>query len=122
MRSRTPRRPGRTAPRGRSEQFRGRPWQAAFLPAVRAGPSGLTAEQCGEQRHRAALVEWVVLVPTLGRLYARRASIRAITVCNRLTCRGQPFARRGVPVFGEAGPAGVAVVHEDGEAAGVGVA
>src|SRR4029079_12129320 len=119
--SRTPRRPDRTAPRGRSEQFRGRPWQAAFLPAGRARPSGLTAEQCGEQRHRAALVEWVVLVPTLGRLYARRASVRTFTVCNRLACRSQPLARRGVPVFGESGSAGVAVVHEDREPAGVGV-
>ena len=78
------------------------------------------AEQDVEQPDRPGLVERVVLVAALGRLDARRAALGAPARprWSRGSRSATPRAARK-PALGEAGAAGVAVVDEDGQQAGV---
>ena len=73
------------------------------------------------RRDGAGLVERVVLVAALGGLHARRAALGAGAVRDRLAGGREPGAGGPEAALAEPCPARVAVVHEHGELAGVGV-
>ena len=83
-------------------------------------PSARGAQEERRAGDRAGLVEGVVLVAALGRLDARRAALAQpqASMASRVAVSHARAARK--PALGEAGAAGVAVVDEHGEQAGVG--
>ena len=127
------------AGRGGDDPRGGRDTAAAGCGAphagIRAGGAGLDGragaamtrsfrrrpEEHVQESDRAGLVERVVAVAALRRLHARGAAVVAATRRDRLPGRPQPVGRGVEAALGEPGTARVAVVHEDGEPAGVGV-
>ena len=82
---------------------------------------GASASRASSSCDGAGLVERLVAVAALGRVHARRAAVGALAGDDRLPGHPQPASGDVVAAFGEPGPAGVAVVHEHRQPAGVGV-
>src|SRR5215470_5204568 len=83
----------------------------------RPGSSRSAAEHLVKQRERTCLGQRLVAAAALRRLYARRATGRALTVRER--GRPQPRRRGRESALGEAGTAVMAVVDEDGQPPGL---
>ena len=80
---------------------------------------GACSSRSVEQGDGAGLVEGLVLVAALRRLHARGAAVEAAAVADGVARGAQPGRRLVVAALREAGAAGMPVVDEDREPAGV---
>ncbi|TML25620.1 MAG: hypothetical protein E6G35_11950, partial [Actinobacteria bacterium] len=94
-------------------------WARARAGPLRASARGQRRQESVENPYRLGLGQRVVAVAALGRLDAGRAAGLARARRDRLAGGPQPVPGSVVRALGEPGPAGVAVVHEDGGRVGV---